>query len=736
MRVEATARETLPVERRLARERLYQRLGLREGEVAGSGSQREYDWWATPAVDVNLSSRVLRPQLGASHEFESLYDIATAGDLLRLQTETLFTGVSGEYGRLRARAGRRDLDGRIGGPLAAREAMLGDVTTPALSQLSQARGGRGAQISNFPLDYYTELGQLTLEGDLRPGWDVELYRDDLLLDFAGSNDSLRYRFEDVPTVPGLNVMRLVFHGPRGEQREEERRIWMDGGLAPAGETRYRFTFNQHDEDLAHFGDLGGNDELRGEPRGIAELEHGFGEAFTLALGGATLPLFDGQHHYGSLGARGQLAGSLLRFDALAEDDGGWASGAGWQTRLYGVTLGLSHHEYRDFLSERTRSLGGDDLLGLTEAHVDGRVTRLAQPFQYRVGVDHSRVAGGRLDTDGLLRLSTWLRPVWLTHALRAQLDRGNDFDQQRVEGELLGSYRSGPLGLRGSFAYTADPGDLTSVSLIGDWTPLPSTTTRLGLAHNFGETTAATASLSRLVGPLVLSAYVQVDEDGLAQAGAGVSFGFTPDPYAGRPRARGPGATRSGAVGARAFLDRNANGVLDPDEEPLPQVGFSARGAGNARTGDDGTALLDDLPIERRISIGLDPSTLEDPHWISPREDERLVLRPGAPVKLEFPVVPVGEIDGFVRRRSGEQRSPLPGVSLQLVDMDGRVVQSTRSEIDGFFLFQQVVAGSYRLRVDAEQAARLALVPPPERAIEIDGAGDIESDVDLELVAP
>jgi hypothetical protein len=351
-------------------------------------------------------------------------------------------------------------------------------------------------------------------------------------------------------------------------------------------------------------------------------------------------------------------------------------------------------------------------------------------------VDHSRVAGGRLDTDGLLRLSTWLRPVWLTHALRAQLDRGNAFDQQRVEGELLGSYRSGPLGLRGRFAYTADPGDLTSVSLIGDWTPLPSTTTRLGLAHTFGDTTAATASLSRLVGPLVLSAYVQVDEDGLAQAGAGVSFGFTPDPYAGRPRPRGPGATRSGAVGARAFLDRNANGVLDPDEEPLPQVGFSARGAGNARTGDDGTALLDDLPIERRISIGLDPSTLEDPHWISPRDDERLVLRPGAPVKLEFPVVPVGEIDGFVRRRSGEQRSPLPGVSLQLVDMDGQVVQSTRSEIDGFFLFEQVVAGSYRLRVDAEQAARLALVPPPERAIEIDGAGDIESDVDLELVAP
>jgi len=735
MRVEVSPRETLPVERRLARERLHRRLGLRETEAPGSASQRAYAWWSLPAIDMSLSSRVLRPTVGGSHEWERSYDVATAGDLFQLQSETLLTGIQGEYGRLRARAGRRDLDGRLGGGLQAVDFWMGDVTTPALSQLSQARGGRGIQISNFPIDTYTELGRLALEGDLRPGWDVELYRDNVLLDFQSSNAELRYRFEDVPTVPGLNVLRLVFHGPRGELREEERQIWMNGGLAPAGETRYRFSFNQHDEDLFYFGDLGGEEQLRGEPRGIAELEHGFGDDFTLALAGASLPLLDGQRQYGSITARGRLLGSFLRLDALRANDGGWATGAAWQSRVYGVTLGLSHHEYRDFLSERNRELGGDELLGYTEASLDGRVADFVQPFQYRLAIGNSRLEDGRGDTDGLLRLSTWLRPVWLTHTLRIQLDRGDGLDSRIVDGELLGSYRRGPLGLRGRLTYSTDSGDLTAAELVGDWTPLPLTTTRLGIVHSFEDSTSVIASASRLFGAAVLSAHIEVDRDGLLQAGIGISFGFTPDPYAGSPRAQGPGATRAGAVGARAFLDRNANGTLDPGEAPLPHVGFSARGARNARTGEDGTALLTDLPVDQRLAIGLDESTLDDPHWISPREDERLVLRPGAPVKLDFPVIPVGEIDGFVRRRQGQSTSPLAGISVQLVDLEGRVVQSARSEIDGFFLLEQIVVGAYRLRVDPDQARRFGLIPPDERPVEIRGAGDIRTGVGLELRA-
>ena len=43
----------------------------------------------------------------------------------------------------------------------------------------------------------------------------------------------------------------------------------------------------------------------------------------------------------------------------------------------------------------------------------------------------------------------------------------------------------------------------------------------------------------------------------------------------------------------------------------------------------------------------------------------------------------------------------LNGVDIELLDTSGRVVKTTRSEYDGFFLFEFVPYGSYKLRVGA-----------------------------------
>ena len=57
-------------------------------------------------------------------------------------------------------------------------------------------------------------------------------------------------------------------------------------------------------------------------------------------------------------------------------------------------------------------------------------------------------------------------------------------------------------------------------------------------------------------------------------------------------------------------------------------------------------------------------------------------------------------------RRSWASR-PRSGVELELVDAAGRVVASTLTEFDGFFLFDRVAYGSYRLRLGASSARAL-----------------------------
>ena len=91
----------------------------------------------------------------------------------------------------------------------------------------------------------------------------------------------------------------------------------------------------------------------------------------------------------------------------------------------------------------------------------------------------------------------------------------------------------------------------------------------------------------------------------------------------------------------------------------------------------------------------------------------------GPPAMLEFPVVSTGEIDGTVYRGKGEWASAVSDAVIQLVDTGGKVVSEVKSAFDGFYLFSYVRPGTYILRVDPDQAARLNLIAPSPRQIEI-----------------
>lgn len=82
--------------------------------------------------------------------------------------------------------------------------------------------------------------------------------------------------------------------------------------------------------------------------------------------------------------------------------------------------------------------------------------------------------------------------------------------------------------------------------------------------------------------------------------------------------------------------------------------------------------------------------------------------RPGIPTIIELPLVSAGEISGTLQREGGK---PLSGVDLELVDKNGRVVKSTRSEFDGFFLFEFIPYGNYKLRVAPLSANIIGVVP-------------------------
>jgi hypothetical protein len=72
--------------------------------------------------------------------------------------------------------------------------------------------------------------------------------------------------------------------------------------------------------------------------------------------------------------------------------------------------------------------------------------------------------------------------------------------------------------------------------------------------------------------------------------------------------------------------------------------------------------------------------------------------RPGVAIVVELPLVAAGEVSGYLVREGGKI---MGGLDVELLDAAGRMIRSTRSEYDGFFLFERVPYGQYRLRVGA-----------------------------------
>ena len=114
-------------------------------------------------------------------------------------------------------------------------------------------------------------------------------------------------------------------------------------------------------------------------------------------------------------------------------------------------------------------------------------------------------------------------------------------------------------------------------------------------------------------------------------------------------------------------------------------------------------------------------------------EGREIVPRPGKTAIVEFPVTPTGEVDGTVFLKRGEKVREVSNGQLQLIDKDGNIVKEVKSEFDGFYLFDFIPPGRYRIRVAPEQVQRLNLVSVPEQDVEIKWEGTILNGIDYHL---
>lgn len=726
--LQALPREKLPIQLKLERERAATRLGGRTGGYVDPGFPRlanPHGFASVPMVDATLG-------LGANRAGDRTTGVAAlsatfAGDLLGMEA-TGYASVSKADPKadIRITLSRNQPEGGLLGPLDATSVRLGDVGLPALKNvLAGAGAGWGASVTNRPLNSPSSYGLQTLRGELPQGWDVTLYFNDALIAFARSRGDGLYEFPDQPLVFGRNEFRLVFNGPLGQRRVETQVYTLDQTVTRPGEVYYFAGAQRDGEDTS---------------RATLQVDLGLARGLSVTAGAVHIKREDNRQSgraldssYVNAGLRASALGSLFNLDHTQDVQGGAVTEAGVRTRIRGISLDASRTWIHDFASDEY-ALIEDPLRVRDQVRLTGSLDlspRMRLPFA--VDVRREETASGIRTLDVQPRLSVNAGGASFTNSLDWRFAPGGD----SIAGALQASRRVAGVGVSGQVAYALRPSvRMGSLAMTLDRNLGENNRVSLGVVQAFdpGKTTV-TAGWTRNFGAFSVGfsgLYAGSREMGF---GVQVTSAFGRNPRSGQALRDWRPMAGSGAVAAKVFVDSNLNGRFDPEEEPIPNAGFTVNGGGRQAPRSDarGETVLTRLQPGTYADLALDLGTLEDAQWQPTRPGVRVLPRPGKVQVVDFPVVLTAEIDGTVYLAGEGGRRGIGNARLQLVDSSGRIVGETVSGGDGYFIVPNVRPGTYRLRIAPEQLTGLRLTADAAPEVKVNARADFVNGVDITL---
>ena len=667
---------------------------------------RPYRNWQAPSVDVVYDTNVVR-QKGRGIESQARLDLFASGEIGKASFDArLSTDNNVRPRSLHFRAYRSDPKGELMGVFKATHVAGGDVSLISTPVVAGNSLGRGFVITNRPLEQPDSFDRTSFRGELPSGWDAELYRNGQLLAFSTPSEDGRYAFVDVPLLYGMNRFEIILYGPQGQVRREARQIPVGINSIQPKKTTYWFGMAQENHDLIGLRSYRGIYQ-RGW-RWTLGLEQGIDARTSMAGYLHSLMIENQRYNYEEVALRRAIGPALFEVSGSLADNGGYAMRGQVLAELGKTYLRIeSLHGGHGYISDRlTRFINGIHTVSLDQAVTIGKnIIPVHAEASYITRTNGDR----NLDVAG--RASTAFRNLSLTGELRwRRTDSYGPEPPDEVIASLLANARWGKLRLRGEARKTlSGRANEDRLNLVGEWSGRGETDWRAELGYErAADRVRGGLGIVKRFNRMSATAMVEAASDGSVGAGLNFAFSFGPDPRGhGMRMSRDKLAAHGGAV-ALVYRDENADGVRQPSEPVETSVGLTA-GTGIARdeTGRDGMAIIEGLQPFRPIMIGIDAGSLPDPYVQPALPGKVIIPRPGVTTLVELPLVAAGEIDGkLVRAESG---SELEGVDIELIDDAGRVRKTTRSEFDGFFLFEGVAYGRYKVRLAkmSADAARL-----------------------------
>ena len=738
--IKLTALEKLPIQARL--ERLARLRDLRP-DVGGVDDAlhipNPYRLFTMPAVDVSASTaRDTRPPNDPRR-----YDIRVAGDLAWMGFQGYVgSDDNGKPNTARVLLERHEVKGGLLGPLNATSFTIGDTFTPSLAIGPRSVGGRGFAFTTAPLAQQSVFNRIDLRGELPLGYDVELYVNDILRSGQRTPAQGRYEFLGVPLVRGVNVIRIVLYGPRGEREEQTRVITVGGGQLKPGQTTIDFGVVQQDRTVITFNNAGVPSPAEDGWRVATNVARGITDQLTVLAGAAYYPVEDATHRaLLMLGARTSWRGFSIQADTAADNRKGRAVALGVAGQPWGISVVARHAEYSGgFVDEANPAIqAGKPMVRHSEITIDTNIRPGGRSIPLSLRGQRDQYESGASALFAAARASSVLGTVLVSGGLDYRSDDTPGVPkQERLTGVLAAStFAAYKWQLRGALDYDILPDARASaLTLTADRALTERTALRFGLGRTFGDdatTSLQAGAIFRLPhADLAVSGDYSMPGDDW-RIGLQLAFGLAFNPIEQHYEVTRPGPASGGTVALHSFVDRNGDGVYQPGEPPVPGVVVSG-GEKPVTTTINGQAFVTGIGAAPVAQVQVNLDEVDNPYLQAPPHAVEFQPRAGNVLVIPYPLTPTGEVMARIMYKQDDGRMVgLSAVQVIVTRESGGPPVTGSTEFDGSADFENLPAGTWRLELDPEQARRLhmSLKKPVTFTVSPDGGylADIKAEV-------
>lgn len=570
-----------------------------------------------------------------------------------------------------------------------RQSMVGKINADAISTLSSSV--IGVQVTNSPTTYRRSYGTYTISDVTDPDWMVELYVNNVLVDYKRADASGFFSFE-VPLIYGYTNVRLQFYGPWGEERSKEKSINIPFNFMPKGEFQYKATAGVLEDTLS-------------SKFSRVNFDYGLSGIITIGGGVEYLSKLDKGNFMPFINTSVRLAPSLLV-------SGEYMHGV----RAKGV---INFRLPSDLQIEANYIRYNKDQKAVTTSYLEERKLFITAPIRTKTIVFFSRLALNQFITEqskfttAELMLSGPLFGIntnFTTNATFSSFSKTDIYSNVAFSVRLIKGFILMP---QTQFSYT--DGKFISVR-----SALEKRINNRGTFNISYEQNFKTKFTSVEVGFRWDFKFAQAGIS-LRRGGGTTTFVETASgTIMADPKTKFIGTHLRPSVGKGGiviypFLDLNANGKRDNGEPKVKGLNLNVSGGRVEHNEKDTLIRIFDLEPYTNTLLTLFGSNFDNIAWQVKNKTMSVSIDPNQFKIIEVPVDILGEVAGMVYIGGPGSETGQGRVIINIYKLDGTLVNSTLSEEDGYFSYMGLRPGKYYAMIDTSQMQKLQMKATPEK---------------------